>query len=146
MLIQKELIELNCVELNKEEIIMHMAKKARNIGKINDINKYVESVLKREAEYTTAVGMGVAIPHGKSDSVVEPFLGFCKVNDIDWKAMDKKPVNMVFIIGVPKDDKDKTHLKILSKLSRCLVKKDFIEKLLSVSSEQEVIDIINNIM
>ena len=101
MLINKNLIALNLDSRTKEETIRKMAQMAADEGKVENIEEYVKTVLRREEEFSTAVGFGVAIPHGKTDAVKEPLLAFAKVNNIEWDAPDGKPVSMVFLIGVP---------------------------------------------
>ncbi|MBC7087286.1 MAG: PTS sugar transporter subunit IIA [Tissierellales bacterium] len=143
MLINENLILLNSNAKNKNDLIRDLSILANNDGKINNIDEYIEAVLKREREYSTAVGFGVAIPHGKSDSVIEPFLAFARVNDIDWDSPDGKPVDIVFLIGVPEKDAGSLHLKILANLSRKLMKEDFRESLRNISSKQELLEFLN---
>lgn len=144
MLINKELINLNLNALGKKEAIEALADMAYKAGRINNKNDYVNAVLKREEDYSTAVGFGVAIPHGKTDAVTEPFLGFAKVADIDWEALDNKPVDLVFIIGVPEKEAGSLHLKILAGLSRKLMKEEFRNQLREVSSEDELLQVLIN--
>jgi len=142
MLIDNELILLNLKTKSLQETIEKMAQKAYKQGRINNIEKYVEAVLKREEEYSTAVGFGVAIPHGKTDAVNEPFLMFATVEPLDWKALDDKPVDLIFLIGVPMADAGSLHLKILSNISRKLMKEEFRTALRNIKSEEELIELL----
>ncbi|MDK2902204.1 MAG: fructose system component [Clostridiales bacterium] len=139
MLINENLIDMNLEANTKEEVIKKLAQMAYKEGRVNDIDRYIEAVLKREAEYSTSVGFGVAIPHGKTDAVNEPFLGFAKVKGIDWSAPDEKPVDLIFIIGVPEAQAGNEHLKILAKLSRRLMKDDFRQLLRQASSKTDIL-------
>jgi len=143
MLINERLVLLNSKAKNREELIRELALLAYKDGKIRDIEDYIKAVLKREAEYSTAVGFGVAIPHGKSDSVIEPFLAFAKSEDIDWDAPDQNPVDIVFLIGVPEKDAGSLHLKILANLSRKLMKEDFRNSLRNIKTSAELLDFLN---
>lgn len=125
MLINENLIVLNMKASSKEEVITNLAKIAAKEGRVNDVESYTKAVLHRESEYSTAVGFGVAIPHGKTDAVSEPFLMFASINPTDWKALDDGLVEMVFLIGVPEKEAGSLHLKILASLSRKLMKADF---------------------
>lgn len=142
MIIEKDLVKLNLNASSKEDAIRQLANIAKRLGKINNEDKYVEAVLKREDEYSTAVGFSVAIPHGKSDAVNEPFFMYATVDNIDWKAMDGEPVNKIFLIGVPSADAGSTHLKILASLSRKLMKSDFRTKLNAQSSPENIITLL----
>lgn len=142
MIISENLVRLNLDASTKEEVLRQLAKTAAENGKVNNEDAYVEAVLKREEEYSTAVGFGVAIPHGKSDAVNEPFFMFASVNKIDWKSLDGEPVDMVFLIGVPTSDAGSTHLKILAALSRKLMKAPFRDALRQAKSPEDVIKVL----
>ncbi len=139
MIITKELVQLNLDASSKEEALAKLAKIAAAEGKVNNEGTYVDAVLKREEEYSTAVGFGVAIPHGKTEAVNTPFLMFATVDSLDWKALDGAPVDMAFLIGVPENEAGSTHLKILAALSRKLMKEDFRTELRSKTTPEEVI-------
>jgi PTS system fructose-specific IIA component len=143
MLINERLIVLDSQSRDRDELIRELASLAYKDGKLNDIDEYIEAVLKRESEYSTAVGFGVAIPHGKSDSVVEPFLAFARAKDIDWNSPDDKPVDIVFLIGVPEKDAGSLHLKILANLSRKLMKEDFRNSLRDIKTNEDLLDFLN---
>lgn len=140
MLINENLICLNLEASNQEEALYKMAEKAKEEGRISDVRTYVEAVLHRESEYSTAVGFGVAIPHGKTDAVTEPLLMFASVAPMDWKALDQEPVDLIFLIGVPEKEAGSLHLKILASLSRKLMKAEFRDGLRSIHSKAELLD------
>ncbi|WZL80694.1 fructose PTS transporter subunit IIA [Vallitaleaceae bacterium 9-2] len=139
MLITSALIDLNMEQKTKEEVVKALALKAKQEGRITDLNGYFDAVMEREAEYSTAVGFGVAIPHGKTNAVSEAFLAFGRVQGIDWKALDDEPVYNVFLIGVPEEASGNTHLQILAKLSRKLMKKDFRASLNEATSSEQLL-------
>ena len=139
MLITKELMELKIEGKSKEGVIKMLAEKAQEIGRISDIDTYVQAVMDRESEYSTAVGFGVAIPHGKTNAVSEAFLAYGRVDAVDWQALDEEPVYNVFLIGVPEEASGNTHLQILAKLSRKLMKKDFRAALNDADSKEELL-------
>lgn len=142
MIISENLVHLNLDASTKEEALAKLAKQAADNGKVNDEATYIDAVLKREEEFSTAVGFGVAIPHGKSDAVNEPFFMYASVDGVDWNAMDGNPVDMVFLIGVPMSDAGSTHLKILAALSRKLMKEPFRDALRGAGSPAEVINVL----
>ncbi|ABY92127.1 PTS sugar transporter subunit IIA [Thermoanaerobacter sp. X514] len=146
MLINKNLVTLNLEAKTKEEAITKLAELAQKEGKITSIDEYVKSVLDREKTYTTGVGNGIAIPHGKSKAVKEAMIVFGKTTDgIEWDSLDGKPVNLIFLLGVPEENVDNVHLKILSQLSRKLMNDSFIEMLKKAVTVEEILNALSDI-
>ena len=144
MLINEDLIMLDLPAKTKEEAINLLGQKAKQAGRVSDVDGYTKAVLAREEQYSTGVGFGVAIPHGKTDAVTEPFLMFATVKSLDWSSLDGKDVDLIFAIGVPEADSSTLHLKILSKLSRQLMKEDFRVNLRSAKTPQDIIQILKD--
>lgn len=143
MLLNEDSIILGCELKGKDEIIRYLANVALSINRIVETEPYIQAVLHRESEFSTGVGYGVAIPHGKSNVVKEAFVLFCKVNDVDWNSLDGTTVNMVFMIGVPEQDNSNEHLKILALLSRKLMKEEFRLALTNSKTKEEVLSVFN---
>ncbi|AIS51805.1 PTS system mannose-specific EIIBCA component ManP [Thermoanaerobacter kivui] len=123
-----------------------MAELAQKEGKITSVEEYARSVLDREKAYTTGVGNGIAIPHGKSKAVKEAMIVFGKTTDgIEWDSLDGKPVNLIFLLGVPEENVDNVHLKILSQLSRKLMNDSFIEMLKKAVTVEEILNALSDI-
>ncbi len=142
MIIDKGLILLD-LSGDKKEIISTLANQAFHQGRLEDKQVYIDAVLKREQEYSTALGYEVAIPHGQSDTVKDPFVVFGRVKDpIIW---DKNSVRLIFMIGVPKHNQDKIHMKILANISRKLIDEDFRKKLIEAKDENEIYEILSQI-
>lgn len=113
-------------------------------NKLNNKDMYLKAVLEREEEFSTGIGFGIAIPHGKSSAVKMPSLVFAKsISGIDYDSFDNKLVNLLFLIAVPENSND-THLKILSNLSRKLMHQEIREALINANSYEDIINIINN--
>ena len=144
MLINEDLIVLNLPAKTKEEAIKLLSEQAQKAGRVRDVNGYIQAVLAREEQYSTGVGFGVAIPHGKTDAVTEPFLMFATVQSLDWKSLDKKDVNMIFAIGVPEKDSSTLHLRILSRLSRKLMQADFRSSLTEAKTPGDIIKLLKD--
>jgi PTS system fructose-specific IIA component len=136
-MIDKELIVLDSDLSSKEDIIRFLGKKADKLGYITDLDEYIKAVERREKEFSTAVGYGISIPHGKSEAVKEEFIAFMRMkNPIIWGDKVDEPVRLVFMIGVPESKKGTTHLKILAQICKKLMDKDFRERLLKADQEQ----------
>lgn len=110
-------------------------------GKVSDPERFKEAVLMREEEFSTGIGMGIAIPHGKSDAVLEPSMVFGKSKvGVDYESMDDKPAHLFFLIAVPVESSD-LHLRALSEISRNLMHSDVREKLMKAESFEEFISV-----
>lgn len=146
MLIDKKLIVLELDAKSKEEAICKLAQTAENNGKVISSGEYIESVFEREKTCTTGIGNGIAIPHGKSKSVKEAMIAFAKCKEgIEWDSLDGSPVEIIFLLGIPEQNVDNMHLKILSQLSRKLMNEDFVASLKSAESEDEVFAALSDI-
>lgn len=141
-LFSKELMIDSLVSNSKNSAIEEMVEKLDQAGKLIDKSAYMKAVLAREAEYSTGIGMGIAIPHGKSSGVKEPALIFARsVSGVDFDSMDGEPAHLLFMVAVP-ESANEEHLKILGLLSRKLMHKDVREKLMEAKSYDEVMEII----
>ena len=119
----------------KEEIITYLSQKAGHAKKIKNVKSYVDAVLDRESTASTAVGFGIAIPHGESDAVTETFVACLHLlHPVQW---DHDEVDLVFMIGVPLSSRNKEHLRILAMLSRHLRKEAFRKELRKIRTDQE---------
>jgi len=141
-LIKKEnVIFLNTDDM--EDTIEILVENAFNSNEIKDKKLFITAVLEREELVSTGIGLGVALPHAKLSEIEDFFVivGINK-NGIDWDAIDRNPVGIVFLIGGPeKDDSQKEYLKIISKLMLLIKNKDRRLMLLNAESEQEIVNI-----
>lgn len=144
MLINEGLIMTEVAGDSKLDILKEMAATAADQGKVKDVQGYIEAVLKREEEYSTAVNHAVAIPHAKTDAVNESFFMYGRVGSIDWKALDGKAVEHVFLIGVPAAEAGNTHLKILADLSAKLMNKEFRKRLADAEDKAGIMELLND--
>lgn len=139
-----ELLSINTIKLEltsktKDDVIKEMANILDEDGKLLDKDKYIKAVTDREKEFSTGIGMGIAIPHGKSSGVKEASLVFGRSSDgIDYKSMDDELAHIFFLIAVPEESSDE-HLKILAQISRKLMHKQLRDSLMKASSPEEVI-------
>ncbi|MBX0288436.1 PTS sugar transporter subunit IIA, partial [Halomicroarcula sp. F28] len=96
------------------------------------------ALLAREEETTTGVGMGIGIPHAKTEAVNRPSLAFVRSEaGVDFGSMDDEPATLIFLILVPEEGGE-DHLQILSSLSRALMHDDVRERLHGATDESEV--------
>lgn len=145
---EDKIINLECIHLDlsvtsKEELLERLSKEAVQVGAGDSSESILEDLWNREKELPTAVGKGIAIPHCRSKSIKSSKLLFYRLKqDIDWDV--NKKINLVFAILTP-DSGNNQHLVLLSKLSRHLLRKDFLE-MLKNSSKEEIINKIKEII
>ncbi|MBP2645715.1 MAG: putative IIA-like nitrogen-regulatory protein PtsN [Firmicutes bacterium] len=145
-IIKEDTVFLGLEAANREECVAAMLAGMEKAGLVKDAAAYLNALNEREAKGTTAIGFGVAIPHGKSDGMAAPGLAFAQLKtSIDWNSLDGSPVQLVFMIGVPMEAAGDEHIKILIALSRKLIHADFREKLLAVQSKQELFQVLQGI-
>jgi nitrogen PTS system EIIA component len=137
----KERVNFNLKSGTKDDVIRELAHILYNDGKLKDEEEFIKAVFKREEEFSTGIGMGIAIPHGKSSAVKEPSIVFGRSNDgIDYESMDDQKAYLFFMIAVPEESSD-LHLRALSEISRKLMHSDVREKLFKTSNFEEFINI-----
>lgn len=144
-LFDKKLIFLDYDSKNKKDILKNLSKELENLGYVDSNKKFSKALLEREKHSTTGIGFNIAIPHGKSSSVHEPFVVFAKPKEpLEWESLDDEPVEMIFLIGVSEQSANE-HLKILQKLSISLMDEKFRENLKNAKSKEEIFEFIKDI-
>ena len=105
-------------------------------GHLADKDAYKEAILAREAQSSTAIEAGIAVPHAKSDAVSNPGLAAMTLTQgVDYGAMDKQPSDLFFMIAAPLDGN--LHLEILSRLMVLLMDGDFTARLRAATTVEE---------
>ncbi|WP_191014013.1 PTS fructose transporter subunit IIABC [Treponema zioleckii] len=142
-LLAESSIALHGSAKDKKDVIDQMVKLMAKNGNITDVEAYKNLVLAREEESTTAVGEGVAIPHGKGSCVSRPGLAAMVLdNGVDYDSPDGEPVRIIFLIAAP-NTKDNVHVDVLSKLSVLLLDENFTKSLLAAKSVSEFLKAID---
>jgi PTS system IIA component len=128
----------------KEEVLKELVSILKKNGVIDDEEGFLNIVKKREEEFSTGIGYGIAIPHGKSDLVKKPSVVFGKSKKgVDYNSMDGKPAYIFFLIAVP-ENSDDLHLKVLAELSRSLMHEEVRKMLEKASTPEDVIKSFTN--
>lgn len=143
-LLAAESINLNGTPAGKTEALNQCIDLMEKSGKIADVEKYRKGVFAREEEGTTGIGMGIAIPHCKSDAVIKAGLAAMVVKDgVDFESLDGTPARIIFLIAAPNTE-DNVHLQVLSKLSVMLMDEQFTNSLINAGSVDEFLNIIDS--
>ena len=101
-----------------------------------------KAIFYREELVSTGIGMGVAVPHAKMPGLTEFFIaiGVQQKKGLEWNALDKTPVRIIFMIGGP-DNKQSEYLQILSLLTSAIKEPELRKKLLKAADASEIFEI-----
>ncbi|WP_046173943.1 PTS fructose transporter subunit IIABC [Domibacillus indicus] len=138
-LLKKDTVIMDLSATDKASVIDELVAKLDQAGRLNDRAAYKEAILAREAQSTTGVGEGIAIPHAKTAAVKTPAVAFGRAkNGIDYESLDGQPSTLFFMIAAP-DGANEAHLETLSSLSGFLMDPGFRDELLNAKNEDEII-------
>lgn len=129
---------------NKQEIIEELVFALMNAGAIEKKHKakLVEILLAREAMGSTAIGQGVAIPHGKCEYVNTMIAGLgISKKGVDFESLDGEPAYIFFLLVAPIDSAG-PHLKALARISHLLKDKYIRESLKNAKDEKGILKLI----
>lgn len=144
--ITTDLILLDSELDNQDEVIQHIVETAEFVGYVEDADVLYEAVKKRESEVPTAIGYDIAIPHGKNETVLHPFIAFIRVKEaFQWTKENEEMVRLIFLIGVPQNSEGTMHLKFISQLSKRLLDDEFREKLLNENDKNKIYEQLSSI-
>ncbi|HFR3504652.1 TPA: fructose-specific PTS transporter subunit EIIC [Streptococcus suis] len=139
--LRKDVMLLDLQATSKEAVIDEMIASLVEKGYVTDFDVFKTGIMNREAQTTTGLGDGIAMPHAKNAAVKEATVLFAKSNKgVDYASLDGQPTDLFFMIAAPEGAND-THLAALAELSKYLMKPGFADKLRSVSSPEEVISV-----
>lgn len=142
----KDLIFLDKSFRNKEDVFDFMAQKLFEQGKISSKEGYLQAVYEREKISVTGFENGLAIPHGKSDEVIEASFAVLRLSKPleDYPSLDpNNKVDLIFMLAIPEKDAGTTHLDILAKLSGRLSDTDYLAKFRSATNEDEILKLLS---
>ncbi|HEO8607611.1 TPA: PTS sugar transporter subunit IIA [Streptococcus suis] len=139
--LRKDVMLLDLQATSKEVVIDEMIASLVDKGYVTDFDVFKTGIMNREAQTTTGLGDGIAMPHAKNAAVKEATVLFAKSNKgVDYASLDGQPTDLFFMIAAPEGAND-THLAALAELSKYLMKPGFADKLRGVSSPEEVISV-----
>ena len=127
-IIKRECIVFDIDEKEKEKAILELVKKLKNQGNITDTEMFLEDVLAREKLSPTSLGNDIGLPHGRTENVLKTAVCFGRLKN-------------KILIAVPSNDEENTHMKIISRLARKLMHKEFIDKLF-IGDKEEIFNIL----
>lgn len=128
----------------QEDVFEFLSKQAVSIGIANDSAAVLKDLKKREAEGSTGMVDGFAIPHAKSNAIMTPSILVVKFDEgIDWLSLDGQLITMVISLLIPEKEAGRAHLKLLSEVATLLMKEDFKQQLKALNSPEDISNYIN---
>ena len=142
-LLNKKVMLLDLQATTKEAAIDEMINSLVDTGVVTDFDVFKAGIMAREAQTSTGLGDGIAMPHSKNAAVKEATVLFAKSNKgVDYESLDGQPTDLFFMIAAPEGAND-THLAALAELSKYLMQDGFADRLRKVTSPDEVIAAFN---
>ena len=142
--INDNLISFDLKGNTKDEIITELVELASTSEMVKNKDELLKAVLEREKLVTTGVGYNVAFPHAKTKSVRGVVIAFGRKKEgVDFEAMDRKPVNLFFLIAAP-EDAIGAHLNVMAKLSFLMKNEKNRSKLIKAKYKEDLIEILDS--
>lgn len=143
--ISKYLDQKNIVFLNadsRDDALSELVESLENSGKLKNKKLFFNAILEREKIVSTGIGMGIAIPHAKLNTLNDFFIaiGIQRKRGLDWQSLDQSLVKVIFMIGGP-EKKQEEYLQILSRLTFVIRDENIRKKLLQETSTAEIISL-----
>ena len=143
-LLNKNVMIMDLKATTKEAAIDEMITSLVDNGVVTDFDMFKTGIMNREAQTSTGLGDGIAMPHSKNAAVKEPTVLFAKSSaGVDYEALDGQPVYLFFMIAAP-DGANDTHLAALAELSKYLLKPGFADQLKKATTPDQVIATFND--
>lgn len=141
-IIDENRINLELDVANKEEALDAMADMLIKSGVLSSKEGFIKDVYLREAEGQTGIGGGIAIPHGKSKSVLKTSLAIGRTKKpILWESLDDEPIQCIILFAVRDVDSTTVHVRLLGEVAGKLADEEIVEKLLTSKKPKEIISI-----
>jgi len=138
-----DILSVDCVKApliatDKKAAIDELVDCLSAAGKVSDADSLKQAVWSREQTRTTGIGQGLAIPHGKTDSVDRLVMAVGKPGDpIDFDSIDKQPVRLIVLLASP-PDRTSDHIQALARISRLMTMREFRERVYEASDAKEL--------
>ncbi|WP_192988348.1 PTS fructose transporter subunit IIABC [Carnobacterium mobile] len=137
-LLLKSVMVMDLKATTKEAAIDEMIASLAAQNRLNDPALFKEGIMAREAQTSTGLGDGIAMPHAKTAAVNEATVLFAKsTKGVEYEALDGQPTYLFFMIAAPEGAND-THLQALASLSRLLINPEFVASLKETTTPDEV--------
>jgi len=141
-LLSEDTIIFNLKGTTKEEIIREMVDLLVERGRIKDRDEALRVILEREQKMSTGMQHGIAIPHGKTDTVDKLVTAMAlKKEGVDFGSMDGKP-STIFIMTISSISRTGPHIQFLSEISQVLNDPDKRERILQSQNAAQILEVL----
>lgn len=126
---------------DRDDAIRQLTQRLTELGKITDAETYLDEVFQRESLGPTALGEGLAVPHGKSAAVKEAAFAVATLREsLEWEGIDgPEPVELIFLLAIPPAEAGSTHIQILTELTTRLADDDLRRRVMAANSAEELL-------
>lgn len=142
------LINLQTTFESRDAAIKALAEQLDQQGKLHNKEEYLQAVFAREEHGATALGEGLAVPHGKTDAVKEAAFAVATLTeDLKWQGIDEdeeEDVNLIFLIAIPNAEAGSTHMQLLTELTSTLIDDDVREAVLKATTAEQIFALLND--
>jgi len=143
-IITEDLIDLDLQAATKLEAIEELTHLLYVNKCISSEKGFINDVLYRESEGITGLENGIAIPHGKSESVIKTSLAVGRTKQpIEWESLDGNPIEIIILFAVKNTDSTTVHIKLLQKVAILLADDEVIERFHTIETKQEIIHLLS---
>ncbi len=140
--ISKDCVQIGLEAGDRSELLAKLADAAAEGGLVTDGRSFLGRLRDREAEMSTGVGRGLAVPHAEVPGARETFLvGAILKKPVDYKALDDVPVDVVFLIG-GKPGEVGLHLQLLARIARLARQPEFLARLRAQKTREGFISVV----
>ncbi|MFY0544061.1 PTS fructose transporter subunit IIABC [Brevibacillus sp. H7] len=141
-LLKADTIVLHLSATTKEAVLDELIDKLDEAGRLNSRDEMKQAILAREAQGSTGIGEGIAIPHAKSAAVKTPSIAFgFSPEGVDFDSLDKQKAHLFFMIAAT-EDANQAHLETLALLSQMLMDESFRQELMKAETKEQVLEIV----
>lgn len=137
-------VDLTVEAADRDHGLARIASLATRLGVTNDESGVYAELVRREAEGTTGLFDGIAIPHAKHASIVRPVIlvaGF--TTPISWESLDGAPITVAIALMIPEAEAGTSHLRLLSKVAQTLIDDDVRQQLLAATGPERVVELLS---
>ncbi|WP_411343781.1 PTS sugar transporter subunit IIA [Paenibacillus sp. WLX1005] len=139
-IINKHRIKLDLQATTKDEVFHELSELLYEQGVLSSVDAFVADIYQREAEGQTGLENHIAIPHGKSEAVLQTSLAIGRTaHPIPWETIDGKPVHCIILFAVRMVDKTTTHIKLMSQVASALADEEVVDRLLTEPDPDKLI-------
>lgn len=141
-ILNKNNIALNVQASTRDELLQYLADFSEKLGYTTDSKAVYKKYLAREAENSTGMEKGIAIPHAQDQSIKGSAMLIAKLaHPIAWKTFDNQPVDIVISFLIPNSDDGSNHLEYLSSTSKLLMHDEFVKALQKAQTKEEILQL-----